>query len=159
MTSPGLTRYESPEDRDRRVRMLPDPRAVLMAAAALQALPEARPDPCRDGHPGHSARCQSPSIHGGTRGELIAAIPMWFPGMRPDHWTVGQEVRTALGVIFIGVNSHRDERGTGFPGYGEARNRAAEAARAMLGDTPGVTAWATVTRDGEAAVFTDLAIP
>ena len=123
----------SPEERDRYTRMVPDPRAVTTAVAALCNLPAA-----------------------GGREELVAAIPMYFPGMHESWWTLDQEVCTVLGAVFIGRNSFEDEDG-GFPTYAWAREQAALAARAALGDRPGVTAWATVHRDGgRPAVFTDI---
>jgi hypothetical protein len=127
------TRYISPEDKDRHERMLPDQRAVDMAVAMLNTLPS--------------------SATKGTRDELIAAIPMYFPGMRRNWWTLDQEVCTVMGVVFLGVNSWESKNG--FPDYGWAREQAAQFARKAL-QGPGVTAWANVSRDGDVAVFTDI---
>src|SRR6266704_3738918 len=126
----------APEERARYTRMVPDQRAVDMAVAMLNTLPEN----------------DSP----GTRDDVIAAIPMYFPGMIENFWSLDQEVCTVLGVVYAGRNSFSDEGD--FPTFGWAREQAAQAAREALGLRRGVSAWATVHRDGQRpAVFTDRA--
>jgi hypothetical protein len=116
----------SPEE-DMRARWQPSEAAVRHARALLDAEPRAD----------------------------LAAIPMIQPGKAHGWWTAGQEVRTVAGAVFIGVNRFDVEDGAEVPSYSWARNAASDVARAALGGQPGTVAWATVHRDGHAAVFED----
>ena len=77
------------------------------------------------------------------------------PGKYYGLWTVGQEVRTVAGAVFIGVNSFDVDEIGEVPDYGWARNAASDVARSVLGNRPGTVAWATVDREGRVAVFGD----
>jgi hypothetical protein len=82
-----------------------------------------------------------------------AAVPMYQPGKEFGWWEAGQEVCTVPDVAFIGVN--RFEAEGDVPSFAWARNAAAEVAREHLGGRPGTVAWASVNREGHAAVFED----
>lgn len=111
---------------DLAARWVPDPLAVEVARAVLGALPP---------------------------GDFLAAIPMFQPGKSYGVWLTGQEVVTVHGAVFWGLNRWGAEDCPA--SYSWARNAAAGAARAGLGDRRGTVAWATVNRDGTWAVFGD----
>jgi hypothetical protein len=113
-------------EEDFAARWHPDPDAVTAAVAALNLEPAAVD---------------------------LAAIPVYFPGKEAGYWTTGQEVRTVPGVVFCGVNSFNGP--PGLRGYDWARNQAARAAWAAMGDQPGTVGWATVRRDGTAHICED----
>ncbi len=73
------------------------------------------------------------------------------PGKHYGVWTVGQEVQTVPGAVFIGVNSFNAIRAE-VPSHAWARNAASDVARSVLGNRPGTVAWATVDREGRIAV-------
>jgi hypothetical protein len=108
-------------------RWLPAPSAIRHAVAMLKAEPRAD----------------------------YAVIPMVQPGKEHSWWTVGQQVETVMGVVFIGANSFEVEEGAEVPSLAWARNAAAEIARTALAGRTGTVAWATVDRDGQATVFED----
>lgn len=81
--------------------------------------------------------------------QWLAAVPLVMPGKQYGIWTVGQQVEHVAGV-WVGINSFDQE-----PSYATARNRAADAARVVLGDRPGTVAWVTIRPNGDAAVFED----
>jgi len=116
-------------EQDMRERWLPTPAAVSHAMALLAAEPRAD----------------------------LAAIPMVQPGKTFGWWETGQAVETVAGALFIGVNSFDASPDGHVPGYAWARNAASDVARAALGDRPGTVGWATVDRDGNVAVFEDVA--
>lgn len=106
-------------------RWLPEPAAIAVAVAALNAEPSAD----------------------------YAAIPLYQPGKTFGVWETGQQVVTVRGAVFLGVNSF-DPTGPVLS-FSWARNAASEVAREILGDRPGTVAFASVDRDGHAAVFED----
>jgi hypothetical protein len=85
----------------------------------------------------------------------LAAIRMMQPGKRYGLWSVGQEVRTVAGAVFIGVNSFDADESGEVHDYAWARNAGSDVARSVLGNRPGTVAWATVEREGHVAVFED----
>lgn len=85
----------------------------------------------------------------------LAAIPMVQPGKTYGLWTVGQEVQTVPGAVFIGINSFDADDSGEVPSYAWARNAASDVARSVLSDRPGTVAWASVDREGHVVVFED----
>lgn len=128
-TAPAATAGSADPYEDMRARWAPDPAAVAVAVAALNA---ADPDGAAD---------------------LIAAIPMVQPGKRPGIWTVGQQVETVHGVVFLGRNRFGGEGP--FPSYSIARDAASRVAQSALGDREGTVGWASVEPDGHWAMFED----
>lgn len=82
-----------------------------------------------------------------------ALIPMCQPGKTRGFWTVGQQVETVHGVILLAYGGYESDQPEGVPTYGWALNTAEAIAADQLGDRPGTTGHAVVTRDGHVAVF------
>lgn len=96
----------------------------------------------------------------------LALIPMIQPGKTRGIWTTGQDVRTLPGVVILATNS---DTGKGAVlGYNAARHYCHVVAGQYQVATwkerrdrtdelvsPGTTAHAVITRDGNAAVFED----
>jgi hypothetical protein len=111
---------------DMAARWLPDGAHRAVAAAMLAAAPDA----------------------------AMVIVPLIQPGKARGVWTDGQPVITVRGALFL--------VGDGFADYATARATAvhlgelALAEHAAAGQPPelaGTVAWATVDRDGHAAVF------
>jgi hypothetical protein len=126
------------EEADLADRWLPTPESLAHARALLAA------DPAAD----------------------VAMIPMIQPGKVHGWWTIGQEVRTVPGVIFLAAD--RDEPRGSILGYSHARRLCELVAQEVLVQMweqrrdadpsrlhcPGTTAYACYSRDtGNAAVF------
>lgn len=129
MSEQSAARRIDPIEQDKRDRWVPDPAAVAVAVAALKAA-----DP-------------TDSL------DLLAAIPMVQPGKTHGWWTIGQEVETVMGAVFLGRN--RCDGAGSYPSYGTARNAASVVARGALGEREGTVAWVTVESDGYWSVHED----
>ncbi|MCW2898658.1 MAG: hypothetical protein JWO67_923 [Streptosporangiaceae bacterium] len=114
-----------PVAQDMRDRWLPSETAVRHARALLDAEPAAD----------------------------LAVVPMLQPGKTHGIWTLGQEVETVPGVVFICINSFTNT--AALPGYSWCRGAAAAVARDVLAGRDGTVGYANVSRDGHVAVFED----
>lgn len=128
---------DPPELADMRERWLPTDAAIRHAQALLAAEPNAD----------------------------LALVPLLQPGKNRSVWTIGQEVLTLPGVVILASND--DGRGD-ILGYHTARRyceiiageyqvtvwkERRDASDGLV--SPGTTAHAVVTRDGNASVFED----
>lgn len=93
-----------------------------------------------------------------TQDADLAAIPMYLPGKTHGVWTMGQDVVTVPGAVFLGVNGFDVPADSPVPSYSIARHLAGHTAReyAVISSLDsGTSAYATVSRDGHVAVFED----
>jgi hypothetical protein len=118
---------------DMRTRLVPTAASIDHAQGVLADLPEAE----------------------------YAIVPMVLPGKQYGFWTTGQPVETVEGQAFACVNLPGGHSGRTVPSYGAARDQACLAASEALAGRPGTIATASVSRDGEAAIFEEFpaAIP
>ena len=80
--------------------------------------------------------------------DAVAVIPMYQPGKEHGWWTMGQQVETVEGVVFVAVNSF-DPTDT-LPSLSWARDQADLIAATFLRvATGGTTAYAYVTADSD----------
>lgn len=127
MHAPAAVRKTVPTTEDMRARWLPDDQAVLDAIAKMAAEPRAD----------------------------VAMIGMIQPGKQRGVWTLGQEVETVPGALYIGISDLDVPPGSPVRSFAIARNLACAKAREALGDRSGTVAYAVVERDGYIAVFED----
>ncbi len=87
----------------------------------------------------------------------VAIIPMYQPGKTRGVWTIGQEVRTVAGVVFLARDSYTESHDT-VPLVAWARETACNLAKAQLNSEPGTVAYAVVFRDNpdNASIFEDI---
>ena len=127
-------------------------------------------DPAADLHarwlPSDTAIAHAVALLAAEPNADVALIPMIQPGKIRGIWTTGQDVRTLPGVVILATND--DIGKAGVPGFTYARHychviageyqAAVWKARRDATDvlvSPGTTAHAVVTRDGNASVFED----
>lgn len=105
--------------------------------------------------PAETAVAHAKALLGAEPRAELAYIPMCLPGKTRGVWDHGQEVITVIGVVLISVYSFRPAGE--IPSASWARATAAAIARRALDvrGEQGVSAYATVRRDGHVAVFED----
>jgi hypothetical protein len=86
----------------------------------------------------------------------VAVIPMYLPGKQRGIWTIGQEVHTVPGVLFLATTGYHPAPGV--PSLSWARSTACDIAREVLRADPrgGTVAYVIVESDVDGvAVYED----